>query len=91
MITNVGSLGIDGAYYWGRGGNVVWVTTDGGGHWWLTGFSYGVDRVTANHGTLRTLALGTQLKGGESERFLYASIDSGHTWKLRGRLTNLKP
>ena len=90
VITNVGSLGADGAYYWGRGGNVVWVTTDGGSRWWLTGFSYGVDRVTASHGTLRTLALGARLKGGEIESFLYASNDSGRTWRLRGRLANLK-
>jgi len=90
VITNVGSLGADGAYYWGRGGNVVWVTTDGGSHWWLTGFSYGVHRVTASHGTLRTVALGEQLKGGKIESFLYASNDSGHTWELRGRLSNLR-
>ena len=90
VITNVGSLGTDGAYYWGRGGNVVWVTTDGGSHWWLTGFSYGVNRVTASHGTLRTVALGRQLKGGAIESFLYASNDSGHTWELRGRLPNLR-
>ncbi len=90
VITNVGSLGTDGAYYWGRGGNVVWVTTDGGSRWWLTGFSYGVNRVTASHGTLRTIALGRQLKGGEIESFLYTSNDSGHTWELRGRLANLR-
>jgi len=90
VITNVGSLGADGAYYWGRGGNAVWVTTDGGSHWWLTGFSYGVNRVTASHGTLRTVALGEQIKGGEIESFLYASNDSGHTWELRGQLANLR-
>jgi hypothetical protein len=90
VITNVGSLGTDGAYYWGRGGNVVWITTDGGSRWWLTGFSYGVNRVTASHGTLRTVALGRQLKGGEIESFLYTSNDSGHTWELRGRLANLR-
>lgn len=90
VITNVGSLGTDGAYYWGQGGNVVWVTTDRGSHWWLTGFSYGVNRVTASHGTLSTDALGGQLKGGGIERFLYVSNDSGHTWDLRGRLANLR-
>ena len=90
VITSVGSLGTDGAYYWGRGGNVVWVTTDRGSHWWLTGFSYGVNRVTASHGTLRAVALGRQLKGGEIESFLYTSNDSGHTWELRGRLANLR-
>lgn len=90
VITNLGSLGTDGAFYWGRGGNVVWVTTDGGSHWWLTGFSYGVNRVTAHHGTLRTVALGRQLKGGEIESFLYTSNDSGRTWELRGRLANLR-
>jgi hypothetical protein len=90
VITNVGSYGRDGAYYWGRGGNVVWVTTDGGSDWWLTGFAYGVDGVTARHGALRTVALGKQLQGGEIEGFLYSSNDSGHTWELRGRLANLR-
>jgi hypothetical protein len=90
VITNVGSYGRDGAYYWGRGGNVVWVTTDGGGDWWLTGFAYGVDGVTARHGALRTVALGQQLQGGAIESFLYSSSDSGHTWELRGRLANLR-
>ena len=90
VITSVGSFGTDGAYYWGRGGNVVWVTTDRGSHWWLTGFSYGVNRVTASHGTLRADALGRQLKGGEIESFRYTSNDSGRTWELRGRLANLR-
>ena len=31
-----------------------------------------------------------QLKGGKIESFLYASNDSGHTWELRGRLSNLR-
>jgi len=90
VITNVGPLGARGAYFWGRGGNVVWVTTDGGSHWWSTGFSYGVDTVTATHGVLRAAALGDQVKSGEFETFLYVSKDSGRTWKFRGRLANVK-
>ena len=90
LVTNVDSYDGDGAYYWGRGGNVVWVTTDGGRHWCLTGFAYGVDGVTASHGALRTVALGRQVKGGRVESFLYESDDSGHTWEFRGRLRDLR-
>jgi hypothetical protein len=90
VVTSVDSYGGDGAYYWGRGGNVVWVTTDGGRHWWLTGFAYGVNGVTASHDVLRTVALGRQVKGGRVESFLYESDDSGHTWEFRGRLRDLR-
>jgi hypothetical protein len=68
----------------------VWVTTNGGNDWWLTGFGYGVDSVTARNGAFRTVALGKQLQGGEIESFLYSSNDSGHSWQLRGRLANLR-
>ncbi|MGO9856991.1 MAG: hypothetical protein ACLPYY_18365 [Acidimicrobiales bacterium] len=90
VITNVGPLGSQGAYFWGRGGNVVWVTTDRGSQWWSTGFSYGVHVVSATHGVLNAAALGNQLKGGEFETFLYVSKDSGRTWTLRGRLGNVE-
>ncbi len=90
VITNVGPLGSQGAYFWGRSGNVVWVTTDRGSQWWSTGFPYGVHVVSATHGILRAAALGNQLKSGEFETFLYVSKDSGRTWTLRGRLGNVK-
>ncbi len=90
VITNVGPLGSRGAYFWGRGGNVVWVTTDRGSQWWSTGFSYGVHRVSATHGILSAAALGNPLESGGFETFLYVSKDSGRTWTLRGRLGNVE-
>jgi hypothetical protein len=90
VTSSVGALNSRGAYFWGQDGNLVKVTLDEGVHWWATGFPGGVYKVSATHGTLRTVALGNQVKGGAFQDFLYISTDSGRTWKFHGRLPDLK-
>jgi hypothetical protein len=90
ITADVGGLGSEGAYFWGQGGNFVKVTTDEGAQWWLTGFAAGVDKVSASHGVLRTVALGNQVSCAAFEAFLYVSTDSGRTWRFHGRLANVK-
>jgi hypothetical protein len=86
VITALGRLGSHGAYFWGRGANVVWVTTDEGAHWWSSGFpDYGVHSVSARRGVLRAISLGQQFKNDKFEGYLYVSANSGQTWTLRGR------
>lgn len=87
---DVGALGPHGAYFWGQGGNSVEVTTDEGAHWWITGFAAGVYKVSATRGSLRTVALGDQVRGGAFQAFLYVSANSGKTWNLHGQLRNVK-
>jgi len=91
ITSSVGGLGPHGAYFWGPGGNSVKVTTDEGVHWWITGFAAGVYKVSATHGTLRTVALGNQVQGGAFQAFLYVSTNSGRTWRLYGQVHNVKP
>jgi hypothetical protein len=86
VTSSVGALGPHGAYFWGQGGSLVKVTTDEGLHWWLTGFAAGVYKVSASHGTLRTIALGNQVSCTDFQAFLYVSTNSGRTWKLHGQL-----
>jgi sugar lactone lactonase YvrE len=89
VVANTGALGPHGAYFWGRGGNVIWMTYDSGAHWWTVAFGAGVDRVSARNGTLEAVALGSQVKRGTAvQRFLYISSDSGETWRLRRELAN---
>jgi hypothetical protein len=91
--SSVGALGPDGAFFWGEGGDVVKITTDGGLRWSATGFGDGVYSVRAAHGTLRTVALGNQVKGGAGGAFgafLYISTDAGRTWKLHGVLPDVR-
>jgi hypothetical protein len=91
VTTNVGALEPRGAYFWGRGGNTVKVTTDAGRHWWVTGFAAGVFSVSASHGTLRTVAFGQQLNNRlDYQAFLYVSKDMGLRWKLHGELPAVK-
>jgi hypothetical protein len=89
--SRVGGLGSLGAYVWGPGGNAVRVTTDGGRHWWVAGFAWGVYSVSASKGVLRTVAFGGPARDrGYEEAFLYVSHDSGLSWELRGELPNVK-
>jgi hypothetical protein len=90
VIGDVGALGSEGAYFWGKTGNFVKVTTDEGSHWWLTGFGAGVYKVSATHGVLRTVALGNQVSCTAFQAFLYVSADSGRTWTMHGRLANVR-
>ena len=93
VTSSVGALGPDGAFFWGEGGDVVKITTDGGLRWSATGFGDGVYSVRAAHGTLRTVALGNQVKGGAGGAFgafLYISTDAGRTWKLHGVLPDVR-
>ena len=90
VTSSVGALGLHGAYFWGQGGNAVKVTTDEGQHWRLTGFGAGVYKVSAAHGTLRTIALGNEVSCTGFQAFLYVSTNSGRTWKLRGQLRDVR-
>jgi hypothetical protein len=86
-VTNdVGALGSRGAYFWGKGGNVVKVTLDDGLRWWATGFGDSVYKVSASHGVLRTIALGNQVSCNAFQAFQYVSTDSGRTWRFHGRM-----
>lgn len=93
LTDSLGTLSDRGAYFWGHGGDVVNVTTDEGVHWWATGFGFGagVYKVSGRGHTLHTVALGEQLKGGSSfQAFLYVSTNSGRTWRLHGKLRNVR-
>jgi hypothetical protein len=72
--SRIGATAPDWAYAWGRGGNSVKVTHDGGLHWYATGFPAAVRGVTASGHTLRAWLLGT--------RSTYVSRDYGLTWHL---------
>ena len=65
------------------------ITTDGGHHWWESGFYRPVYRVTKSHGALRTVVLGNQ-DGREFQALLYTSTDSGRIWRCRGQLPNVR-
>ena len=91
VTSDVGALGPHGAYFWGPGGNSVKVTTDEGIHWWITGFTAGVYKVSTTRGTLRTVAFGNQVQDGAFQAFLFVSTNSGRTWNLHGQLHNVRP
>ena len=90
----VGSCGVlppQGAYFWGRGGNIIWITYDEGAHWWEVVFGGGVDEVILKKGTFEAVALGAQVKHAAAvQRFLYTSSDLGRTWKVRRQLAELR-
>jgi hypothetical protein len=85
----IGARNGDMAWAWGRGGNLVKVTTDRGRHWLVADFPGGVDAVTWQDGHLHVRALGNQTAAGQFQTFLYLSPDDGRTWTLRGRLGNI--
>jgi hypothetical protein len=90
----VGSSGVlppRGAYFWGRGGDIIWISHDEGAHWWKVVFDGGVDDVTLKKGVLEAVALGGQVEHATAlQRFLYSSSDSGKTWKVRRPLADLR-
>jgi hypothetical protein len=90
FTSTVGALGANGAYFWGQGGNAVKVTLDEGLHWWIAGFGAGVYKVSASHGTLRTIALGNQVSCTDFQAFLYVSTDSGRIWNFHGQLRDVR-
>ncbi|MGE5226096.1 MAG: hypothetical protein ACM3OO_04400 [Planctomycetaceae bacterium] len=71
--TKIGALGPNWAYAWGRGGNFVKVTHDGGAHWFAANLP-SIRRVTSSGRTLRAWLFGTHS--------LYISRDYGLTWQL---------
>ena len=90
ITTAVGSFGSHGAYFWGQGGNVVKITTDGGRHWWVAGFYSQVYSVSESHGALRTVVFGNDVGKHSVQTFLYVSTDSGRMWRLRGELPDVR-
>jgi hypothetical protein len=90
VTSSVGAIDPDGAYFWGRTGNSVEITTDKGARWWTIGFPDGVYEVKAIGRTLRTVALGNQVRGGSFQAFLYISTNSGRTWTFRRQLRNVR-
>lgn len=91
VVASIGALRPHGAYFWGRGGNVIWITRGSGAHWLTAAFAGGVERVSETKGILAAVALGDQVNHGTAvQRFLYESTDSATTWKLRRRLANLR-
>lgn len=90
VVSSGGALGSEGAYFWGQGGNVVHVTTDEGLEWWTSGFPAGVDKVSASHGILHTVALGGQVDSASFQAFLYQSKDFGRVWTFVRKLPDVK-
>ena len=90
VVANSGVLHPHGAYFWGRGGNLIWTTYDKGAHWWTIAFGAGVDDLTSRNGTLEAVVFGAQVRATALQRFLYVSTNSGKTWKLRRQLANLQ-
>jgi hypothetical protein len=71
-VSAVGTLGADGAYAWGLGGNFVRLTIDRGVHWSETDFPGGLDNVTLDGRTLHARAFGPTTPSGALETFRYA-------------------
>ncbi len=90
ITTAVDSLGSHGAYFWGQGGNVVKITTDGGRHWWVSVFYSQVYSVSESNGALRTVVFGNDVGKHSVQTFLYVSTDSGRIWRLRGELPDVR-
>ena len=89
VVASSGVLPPHGAYFWGRGGNLIWTTYDEGAHWWTAAFGAGVDDLNSSHGTLDAVVFGAQVHATALQRFLYVSTDSGRTWRLRRQLAAL--
>ena len=89
VVASSGVLPPHGAYFWGRGGNVIWTTYDEGAHWWTASFGAGVDDLSSRNGTLEAVVFGAQVRATALQRFLYVSTNSGKTWKVRRQLADL--
>jgi hypothetical protein len=88
-VLSSGTLPPRGAYFWGRGGDLIWLTYDEGAHWWNVAFGAGVDELSARHGTLEVVVFGAQVRTTALQRFLYVSSNSGKTWRVRRQLADL--
>ncbi len=89
VVSSSGVLPPHGAYFWGRGGNVIWITYDEGAHWWTVVFGAGVDDLSSRHGRFEAVVFGSQVRATALQRFLYVSTDSGRTWRVRRQLADL--
>jgi hypothetical protein len=89
VVDSSGALSSQGAYFWGRGGNLIWITSDEGVHWWTAAFGAGVDDLSSRNGTLEAVVFGAQVRPTALQRFLYVSTNSGKTWQLRRQLADL--
>jgi hypothetical protein len=89
VVTSSGALPSHGAYFWGRGGNLIWITYDEGAHWWTAVFGGGVDDVSSRNGIFEAVVFGAQVRSKALQRFLYVSTDSGKTWRVRRQLADL--
>ena len=89
VVASSGALPPHGAYFWARGGNLIWITYDEGAHWWNVVFGAGVDDLSSRHGTFEAVVFGAQVRATALQRFLYVSSDSGKTWRDRRQLSNL--
>jgi hypothetical protein len=89
VVASSGVLLPHGAYFWGRGGNLIWTTYDEGAHWWRVAFGAGVDELSSRNGTFEAVVFGAQVQAAARQRFLYVSTNSGRTWKLRRQLADL--
>ena len=89
VVASSGVLPPHSAYFWGRGGNLIWITYDEGAHWWTAVFGAGVDDLSSRHGTLEAVVFGAQVRSTALQRFLYVSTDSGKTWRVRRQLADL--
>jgi hypothetical protein len=89
VVASSGVLPPHGAYFWGRGGNLIWITYDEGAHWWKVVLGAGVDDLSSRNGTFEAVVFGAQVRGTALQRFLYLSTDSGKTWRVRRQLADL--
>jgi hypothetical protein len=89
VVASSGVLLPHGAYFWGRGGNLIWTTYDEGAHWLTAAFGAGVDDLSSRNGILEAVVFGSQVRATALQRFLYVSTDSGKTWKFRRQLADL--
>ena len=89
VVASSGVLPPRGAYFWSRGGNLIWLTYDEGVHWRTAVFGAGVDDLRSRHGTLEAVVFGAQVRTTALQRFLYVSTDSGKTWKFHRQLADL--
>jgi hypothetical protein len=90
VVTASGVLPPHGGCFWGRGGNLIWITYDEGAHWWTAVFGGGVDDVSSRNGTIQAVVFGAQVRTTALQRFLYVSTDSGKTWRVRQQLADLR-
>ena len=84
-VSKVGATSPLSAYVWGRGGQFVSTTTDGGKQWWSADFIGSVYSVSAEgNNNLRALvypALGPRTQGVYGT---YVSTDGGRSWHFDG-------